>query len=188
MLAQEIKRGSKVNSKDRKGVVARVRSWVKPLLDKRHSDPGQTYLLISGMTVLLAFCFIVLFQNLGVTFAILGVGLTIAYLVERIGLTDEKLLALRNALLRMAFEDCRCGRKRHCYVCMARSALDEHSPGAIEAGIRERLGEYRDDHGRWVLNNLPFCDAAGPLPKDLDLAAYLSQVELEWHRANGQLP
>jgi hypothetical protein len=27
-----------------------------------------------------------------------------------------------------------------------------------------------------------------PIPKDLDLAAYLSPAELEWHRADGQLP
>jgi hypothetical protein len=162
-------------------------------LDKRHSGPGQVYLFISGMTVLLAFCFAVLYANPAATLIFLVVGLTIAYLVERLGLMDEKLLALRIALLRMAFEECYCGSKSHCHchVCQARAVLKNQFPGAIETEIRERLGEYRDDNGRWILNNLPFRDpwlASGPIPKDLDLTTYLSPVELDWHRAYGQLP
>ena len=123
--------------------------------------------------------------------AALLIGFSIASIAKHGEWKDEKLLALRNALLHIAFEECRCGGKSHCHchVWLARAVLDEDCPGAIETGIRERLGEYRDENdGRWVLNNLPFSDTLGPLPKDLDLAAYLSPVELEWHWANGQLP
>ena len=92
-------------------------------------------------------------------------------------------------LLRIAFEECHCGSKSqcHCHVWLARAVLDEDCPGAIETEIRERLGEYRDENdGRWVLNNLPFIRE--PIPEDLDLTVYVYPSELEWHRANGQLP
>lgn len=150
-----------MNSEDRKGVVAHVRSWIQSLLDKRHSGPGQAYLLISGMTVLLASCFAVLYPNPAATLMLLAVGFTIAYLVERSDLMEEKLLALRNALLDVAFQECCCkpnsiimeapgapelvGKpvgKGCCHVCKSRALLEERFPGAIEELMQERLNAF----------------------------------------------
>jgi hypothetical protein len=180
-----------VNSKDRKGVVARVWSWVQSFWLQPDGNTCQEYVFIAVVTLVFAFLFAAPPANPAATAGTLLLGLTIASLVKGIMWKDEKLLALRRVLLRIAFEECHCGSKSqcHCHVWLARAVLDEDCPGAIETEIRERLGEYRDENdGRWVLNNLPFSDTQGPLPKDLDLAAYLYPAELEWHRANGQLP
>ena len=161
-----------MNSKDRKGVVARVWSWVQSFWLQPDGNTCQEYVFIAVVTLVFAFLFAAPPANPAAT-------------------AGPLLLALRRVLLRIAFEECHCGSKSqcHCHVWLARAVLDEDCPGAIETEIRERLGEYRDENdGRWVLNNLPFSDTQGPLPKDLDLAAYLYPAELEWHRANGQLP
>jgi hypothetical protein len=155
-----------VNSKDRKGAVAHVKAWVEACYQQPDGSTCQVYLFSAGITLLIAFLCIPA-GGMPVLAALL-IGFFIASIAKHGEWKDQKLLALRNALLRMAFEECRCGRKRHCHVCQARYALDEHSPGTIEAEIRERLGEYRDDNGRWGLNNLPFSDTLGPLFKDLN--------------------
>jgi hypothetical protein len=179
-----------VNSKVLKGAAARAWLWVQSFWQQPDGNTCQMYVFIAVVTVVTAVALAAPPANPAVIVGTLLIGLMIASLVKKIMWKDEKLLALRRALLRMAFEECRCGSKSHCHcrVREARAVLDEECPGAIETEIRERLGEYRDEKdGRWVLNNLPF-ERRGPVPEDLDLAAYLSPVELEWHRAAGQVP
>ena len=176
-----------MNSKDRKGAGAHVKAWVEARYQQPNGSTCQVYLGIAGITLLLAFICIPA-GGIPVLVTLL-IGFLIASMAKHEEWKDEKLLALRNALLRIAFEECRCGSKSHCHchVWLARAVLDEDCPGAIETEIRERLGEYRDENdGRWVLNNLPFIRE--PIPEDLDLTVYVYPSELEWHRANGQLP
>jgi hypothetical protein len=198
-----------VNSKERKGGGGRVLGWARSRWQHPDGSTSQEYLFIAVATLVFAVCFAAPPANIGLIVATLVLGLMIASLVKGLLWREEKLLRVRNVLLDTAFQECRCdpnaiitdapmepelvGKpvgKGYCHVCRARSTLKEQFPGAIETEIRERLGEYRQDDGRWVLNNLPraFWLATGPIPKDLDLAAYLSPVELEWHRAAGQLP
>jgi hypothetical protein len=164
---------------------------------------------IAGITLVMTVVVAILAVDIVRPLFILVPGFIIAYLLKSEEWNKRKLYVLRNVLLDMAFLECRCNTnaiiteapaepelvsrlfgKGYCYVCQARLTLKEQFPEAIETEIRERLGEYRDDDDRWVLNNLPRDPwlATGPIPKDLDLAAYLSPVELEWHRAYGQLP
>ncbi len=179
-----------MNSEERKGVAARVWLWVQSFWQQPNGSTCHVYLLISGMTLVFAFVFAQAGANIVFIVETLVLGLMIASLVKNAEWSERNLSILRNVLLDMAFEECRCRRKSHCHVCQARAALKEHFPEAIVTEIRERLSEYRDDDGRWVLNNLPFNPNGkiGPIPEDLDLTAYLSPAELEWHRAAGQLP
>jgi hypothetical protein len=138
------------------------------------------------MTVLLASCFAVLYPNPAATLVFLLVGFTIAYLVERLGLMEEKLLALRRALLDMAFQECRCNpnaiigeapgapelvgkpvEKGYCHVCKCREFLEEHFPGAIEDLMQERL------------NALQFEESY--IPEDL-AASYITSEALAYLR------
>jgi len=182
-----------VNSENRKGVVARVGSWVQSFWLQPDGNTCQEYVFIAVLTLVFAFLLAAPPANPAAIVGTLLLGLTIASLVKGIMWKDEKLIALRNVLLRIAFEECRCESKSrcHCHVWLARAVLDEDCPGAIETQIRERLGEYRDENdGRWVLNNLPFNPngTTEPIPEDLDLTAYLDLAELELHWAYGQLP
>ena len=198
-----------MNSKDRKGVAARVWAWVQSQWLQPDGNICQVFIGIAGLTLVLTLCFDVEEKDIIRSVPFLVLGLLIAYLVKNAAWSKRKLSILRNVLLDMAFQECRCDLNAiiidahmepelvgklagsgYCHVCQARAALKEQFPGAIETEIRERLGEYRDDDGRWVLNNLPFYPepGRGSIPKDLDLAAYLSPVELEWHNAAGQLP
>lgn len=206
-----------MNSEDRKGVAARAGSWVQSFWLQPDGSTCRPYVLIAVVALAVTALFAMESANadaLGASTLLiietLVLGLMIASLVKGLLWRDEKLRGVRNLLLDTAFQKCRCdasaiiiesamepetvGRplgKGYCHVCRARAALKDHFPGAIETEIRERLGEYRGENdGRWVLNNLPFNPngKTGPIPEDLDLAAYLKPVELEWHRANGQLP
>ena len=198
-----------LNSEDRKGVVARVRSRVQSLWLQPDGSTCQVCLLLTGATLLFSACFAILSTNIWSGVLFLMPGLIIAFLVKNAVWSEQKLSILRNVLLEMAFQECRCNPnaiitespdepelvgqpigKGYCHVCQSRAALKEQFPEAIETEIRERLGEYRDDDGRWILNNFTWLQhkTGWPIPKDLDLAAYLSPAELEWHRADGQLP
>jgi len=176
-----------VNSKDRKGVVAHVWSWVQSFWQQPDGSTCQMYVGLAVITLVLAFC-----ASLGGPTPVLVtllVGLSIASMTKHLMWKDEKILVLRRALLRMAFEECCCGSKSHCHchVCQARAVLNEECPGAIRDEVRERCGQYRDEKdGRWIINDLPFMPI-GPIPRDLDLTAYLDEFEFGWHRSHGQL-
>lgn len=176
-----------MNSKDRKGVVARVWSWVQSFWQQPDGNICQMYVGLAVITLVLAFC--VSPGGPAPVLVTLLVGLSIASMTKHLMWKDEKLLALRRALLRIAFEECRCGSesKCHCHVREARTILNEECPGAIRDEVRERCGQYRDEKdGRWIINDLPFTPI-GPIPRDLDLTAYLDEFEFGWHRAHGQL-
>jgi hypothetical protein len=197
-----------LNSEDRKGVVARVWSRVQSLWLQPNGSTCQLYLGIAVPTLASAAFMAMAGVNILVVAETLVLGLLVASLVKRLVWRDEKLLAVRNVLLDIAFQECRCSPnaiitespdepelvgqpigKGHCHACQSRAALKEQFPEAIETEIRERLGEYRNDDGRWILNNFTWLQhkTGWPIPKDLDLAAYLSPAELKWHRADGQL-
>lgn len=197
-----------MNSKDRKGVVARVWSRVQSLWLQPDGSTCQVCLLLTGATLLFSACFAILNANIWTGFLFFVPGLIITFLVKNAVWSEQKLSILRNVLLDMAFQECRCNPnaifydprhpelpgqplgKGYCHVCEARATLKEQFPGAMATEIRERLGEYRDDDGRWIVNNFTWLQhkTGWPIPKNLDLAAYLSPAELELHRADGQLP
>jgi hypothetical protein len=58
-----------------------------------------------------------------------------------------KLVAARNVLLGIAFQECRCKPtgKGNCHVCYVRGVLEEHFPGAIEELIQKRLNDFAFD-------------------------------------------
>ncbi len=198
-----------MNSEDRKGAVARLTSRVQSLWLQPDGSTCQEYLFIAGATLLFTASFAILNADIWWGVSFLVPGLIIASLVKNAVWSKRKLSILRNTLLEMAFEECRCNRnsiiteapdepelvgqpigKGYCHVCQSRAALKDQFPAAIETEIRERLGEYRDGNGRWILNNFTWLQhkTGWPIPKDLDPAVYLSQVELEWHRVDRQLP
>ena len=179
-----------MNSEDRKGVVARVRSRVQSLWLQPDGSTCQEYLIITGVTLLFTASFAILSANIWSGVLFLVPGLIIASLVKHAMWSAQTLSILRNVLLDMAFQECRCNPnaiiseapdepelvgqpigKGYCHVCKARAALKEQFPGAMETEIRERLGEYRDDDGRWILNNFTWLQhkTGWPIPKDLDL-------------------
>jgi hypothetical protein len=198
-----------VNSEHRTGTVGRAWSRVQSLWLQPDGSTCQEYLLISGVTLLLTACAAILGSDfLRPVILLLAPGLIIATLIKHSVWSRRKLSILRNVLLDIAFNECRCSPnaiitessdepelvgqpvgKGYCHVCQSRAALSEQFPEAIETEIRERLGEYRNDAGRWILNNFTGLQhkTGWPIPKDLDLAAYLSPAELEWHMADGQL-
>ena len=198
-----------MNSEDRKGVVARVSSRVQSLWLQPDESICQVSLFITGVTLLLTASFAILNANIWSGVLLLVPGLVIASLVKNAEWSKRKLSILRNVLLDIAFNECHCSPnaiitespdepelvgqpagKGYCHICEARAVLQEQFPEAMETEIRERLGEYRDDDGRWILNNFTWLQhkTGWPIPKDLDLTAYLSTVELEWHRSDAQLP
>jgi hypothetical protein len=198
-----------LNSEDRKGVVARVWSRVQSHWLQADGSTCQEYLGIAVATLASAAFLAMARVNILMVAETLVLGLLVASLVKRLEWRDKQLLGVRNVLLDIAFQECCCSPnaiiaespdepelvgqpigKGYCNVCQSRAALKEQFPEAIETEIRERLGEYRNDDGRWILNNFTWLQhrTGWPIPKDLDLAAYLSPAELEWHRADGQLP
>lgn len=198
-----------MNSEDRKGAGSRLKKRVQSLWLQPDGSTCQECLFIVGVTLLFTTCLGILSANIWWGVLFLVPGLIIASLVKNAVWSERKLSILRSVLLDMAFQECRCNPnaiiteapdepelvgqpigKGYCHVCQSRAALTEQFPEAIETEIRERLGEYRNDDGRWMLNNFTWLQhkTGWPIPKDLDLAAYLSPAELEWHKADGQLP
>lgn len=57
---------------------------------------------------------------------------------------EGKLVAARNVLLDIAFQECRCkpAGSGYCHVCYVRGVLEEHFPGAIEKLMQERLNAF----------------------------------------------
>jgi hypothetical protein len=149
-----------VNSEDRRGVLARAWARIQSLWAERKTDAGQCYLIVLGVTVLLAVA-VAPDNGLILPLFIFGIGWFIASLLKDSILAGEKLVAARNMLLRMAFQECCCkansiiieapeapelvGKpvgKGYCHVCKSRDFLEERFPGAIEeliAGAPERL-------------------------------------------------
>lgn len=101
----------------------------------------------------------------------------------------QKLLAARDILLRMAFEECCCkpdsiiteapgapelvGRpvgKGYCHVCKSREFLEERFPGAIEELMQERLNAFEFEESY--------------IPEDL-AASYFTPEELAYIRGRG---
>jgi hypothetical protein len=190
-----------VNSEDRKGVVARVRSWVQSHWLQPDGSTCQEYLVIAVATLVFAALFAMARANIVLIVETLALGLTIASLVKGILLREGRLSILRNALLDVAFHECRChpntvvvdcpmepelvGRpagKGYCDACRARAVLKDQFPGAIEFRIRELLGQWPrfEDSGSvsYIANPLFLFDSEWRhIPEDL-AASYLTPDEL----------
>lgn len=149
-----------MNSEDRRGVLARAWARIQSLWAERKTDAGQCYLIVLGVTVLLAVA-VAPDNGLILPLFIFGIGWFIASLLKDSILAGEKLVAARNMLLRMAFQECCCkansiiieapeapelvGKpvgKGYCHVCKSRDFLEERFPGAIEELMQERLNAF----------------------------------------------
>jgi hypothetical protein len=145
-----------VNSEGRRGVVARATAWIRA---EWETDAGKCYFIVLGVTVLIAG---VQLPDSGLVppLVIFGIGWVIAYLLKYSISAAEKLGALRDELLAIAFQKCFCKPKPiiteapgapelvdrpvwrgDCHVCKARELLEEHFPGAVEEQMQERLND-----------------------------------------------
>ena len=149
-----------MNPEDRRGVVARAWAQIQSLWAERKTDAGLCYLIVLGVTVLVAVT-VAPDNGLILPLCIFGIGWFIASLLKNSISAGEKLVAARNMLLRMAFEECCCkpnsiiteapgapelvGKpigKGYCHVCKSREFLEERFPGAIEELMQERLNAF----------------------------------------------
>jgi hypothetical protein len=131
------------DSEHRRGVMAHPRAWIQSLWEERKTSAGQCCLAVLGVAVLIAVA-VAPGNGLIVPLGIFGVGLIVAFWLRYSMLADEKLMAARNVLLDIAFQDCLCksapkGFEGCCIVCRARGVLDERFPGAMEELMEERL-------------------------------------------------
>jgi hypothetical protein len=143
-----------VRSEDQKGVLARSKSWI----DKNR---GFFWVCVSIVAVFSLVCLAYPDLNPGGTFVSFLGCLLIAYLLRELTSRQEKLLIVRNVLLDIAFQECRCKPdsiiveapgapelvskpigKGHCHVCKCRGLLEERFPGAIEELMQERLNAF----------------------------------------------
>ena len=169
-----------MNSKDRRGVVTRARAQIQSLWAERKTDAGQCYLTVLGVTVLLAVA-VAPDNGLILPLFIFGIGWFIASLLKDSILTGQKLVAARNMLLRMAFQECCCkansiiieapeapelvGKpvgKGYCHVCKSREFLEERFPGSIEELMQERLNAFEFEESY--------------IPEDLAASYFTSEV------------
>jgi hypothetical protein len=170
----------KVNSEDRRGVAALVKSWV---------NKNKNFFWIC---IILAAVFSIVWpvsENPNLVLVLFVCCLLIAYLGREVESRDEKLLSARCVLLDIAFQECRCesapkGYEGCCNVCGARAVLKAQFPGAIEFRIRELLGQWpRFEHSgsvSYIANPLLIFDSEwGHIPEDL-AASYLTPDELPW--------
>ena len=140
-----------MSSEDRKGVAARVKSWI----DKNR---GFFWVCLIIVAVFLLVCLGYPDLNPGGVFAFFLGCLLITYLLRELTSREEKLLIVRNVLLDIVFQKCYCkpnsiiiesdrapelvGKpvgKGYCHVCKCREFLEERFPGAIEGLMQERL-------------------------------------------------
>jgi hypothetical protein len=143
-----------VISEEKKGIVARVKLWI---------DKNKGFFWVC--VVIVAVFFLSLADadlNPGGVFVFFLGCLLIAYLLRELMSQQEKLLIVRNVLLGMAFQECRCNPnaiiteapgapelvckpvgKGYCHVCKCREFLEEHFPGAIEELMQERLNVHQ---------------------------------------------
>jgi hypothetical protein len=192
-----------VNSEDRKGVVARIGWWAQSHWLQPDGSTCQVYLGIAVATLVSAAFLAMARVNILMVAETLALGLLVASLVKRIEWRDKKLLGVRNVLLDIAFQECRCSPnaiitdspdepelvgqpigKGYCHVCQSRAALKEQFPGAILFRMRELLGQSPrfEDSGSvsYIANPLFLFDSEwGHIPEDL-AAYYLTPDEIAW--------
>jgi hypothetical protein len=147
-----------VNSEDRKGVVARVRSWVQSHWQQPDGSTCHEYLGIAVITLVIAALFAAARANIVLIVGTLVLGWMIAFLLKEIEWSNKKLVDARNVLLDVALQECRGEPESYlCHVCKARRVLEEHFPRELPYEIRAH-----------VL-------AGGPLSEEL--ASYLTPID-----------
>jgi hypothetical protein len=143
-----------VNSEDKKGIVTLVKTWI---------DENKGFFWVCVIIVALFFLYLADYpdSNPALAFVFLGACLLIPYLLKELMSQEVKLVAARNMLLNMAFQECCCepdsiiteapgapelvGKpvgKGYCHVCKSREFLEERFPGAIEERMQERLNAF----------------------------------------------
>jgi hypothetical protein len=143
-----------MDSKDGRGIVTRVKTWI---------DKNKGFFWACVIIVALFFLFLAGYpgSNPFLVFLFFGGCFLIAYLLKELMSGEVKLADVRNMLLDMAFEKCRCNPraiiteapdepelvgqpigKGYCHVCRSREFLEERFPGAIEELIQKRLNAF----------------------------------------------